>query len=60
MEYIYFIIQEMNKYNKKRKRKGKEGSIEQMTRGSDFLRGCLATVKRLINFKIMESVAGRK
>lgn len=30
MEYIYFIIQEMNKYNKKRKRKGKEGSIEQM------------------------------
>lgn len=59
MEYIYFIIQEMNKY-KKRKRKRKEGSIEQMTRGSDFLRGCLATVKRLINFKIMESVAGRK
>lgn len=50
----------MNKYNKKRKRKRKEGSIKQMTRGSDFLRGCLATVKRLINFKIMESVAGRK
>lgn len=44
MEYYFLHIQQMNKY-KNKKKEAKVLGIEQMTRGSDFLRGCLASVK---------------